>query len=172
MTVEGIIRTALQYEEKVRDVYREAAAAAGDATGRRVWEVLAREEQGHLDYLHSRLEEWQQTGRVRAVELGTLIPGRERLEEAMKGLQQRVRLPEEERDSALAALRRAEEAERATAAFYRQAVASLPGEEERRMFARFLEIEEGHARIVQAEIDALTGLGFWFDMQEFRLEAE
>jgi peptide deformylase len=40
------------------------------------------------------------------------------------------------------------------------------------MFARFLEIEEGHARIVQAEIDTLTGMGFWFDVQEFRLEAE
>ncbi|MBP7126841.1 hypothetical protein KBD49_10805 [Myxococcota bacterium] len=172
MTVEEALRTALEYEEKVRDVYREAAGSTSDETGRRVWEVLSREEQGHLDYLHSRLEEWRATGRVRAVELPTRIPGRERIEAAMEGLQQRVRLPEDQRDSALAALRRAEEAERATAAFYRQVVGEIPGEEERRMFARFLEIEEGHARIVQAEIDTLTGMGFWFDVQEFRLEAE
>jgi hypothetical protein len=42
--------------------------------------------------------------------------------------------------------------------------------DERRLFARFVEIEEGHEAIVQAEIDALTGLGYWFDFQEFRLE--
>ena len=35
----------------------------------------------------------------------------------------------------------------------------------------FLGIEQGHQAIVQAEIDALSGLGFWFDFQEFNLEA-
>jgi len=172
MTVDAVIRMALEYEARVRDLYREAAMAAGDATGRRIFEVLSREEQGHLDYLQSRLAEWQATGTVQPAELGTLIPGRERMQAAMEGLERRVRLPDEERNSALAMLRRAEEAERATAMFYRQVVADLPGEVERQMFARFLEIEEGHARIVQAEIDSLTGLGYWFDMQEFRLEAE
>ena len=38
-------------------------------------------------------------------------------------------------------------------------------------FGRFLEIEQGHQAIVRAEIDALTGMGFWFDFQEFDLEA-
>ena len=33
-----------------------------------------------------------------------------------------------------------------------------------------LEIEEGHVAIVQAELDSLQGMGFWFDMQEFNLE--
>jgi hypothetical protein len=43
-------------------------------------------------------------------------------------------------------------------------------DEERKLFNRFVEIEVGHEAIVQAEIDALTGLGFWFDYTEFRLE--
>jgi hypothetical protein len=41
----------------------------------------------------------------------------------------------------------------------------------RELFSHFLEIEQGHQAIVQAEIDALTGLGFWFDFAEFKLEA-
>lgn len=39
------------------------------------------------------------------------------------------------------------------------------------MFRHFLEIEDGHTAIVQAEIDALEGNGFWFDFAEFDLEA-
>jgi len=54
-------------------------------------------------------------------------------------------------------------------AFFKQMVDQLE-EEEQKLFARFVEIEAGHEAIVQAEIDALTGLGFWFDYTEFRLE--
>ncbi|MDH4196285.1 MAG: hypothetical protein OEW05_02645 [Candidatus Aminicenantes bacterium] len=43
--------------------------------------------------------------------------------------------------------------------------------EGQRLFARFVEIEEGHLAMAQAEIDAANGLGFWFDVREFRLEA-
>ena len=53
--------------------------------------------------------------------------------------------------------------------FFKQMVAELK-DEERKLFGRFVEIEAGHEAIVQAEIDALTGLGFWFDYTEFRLE--
>ncbi len=57
-----------------------------------------------------------------------------------------------------------------TSNFYRRKVNGLEGES-REMFARFLEIEEGHEAIVQARIDSVTGMGFWFDLQEFNLEA-
>jgi hypothetical protein len=35
---------------------------------------------------------------------------------------------------------------------------------------RCLEIEEGHVAIVQADIDAVSGIGFWFDVKEFDLD--
>jgi rubrerythrin len=60
-------------------------------------------------------------------------------------------------------------AEQETSAFYRQMVSEL-AEERRRLFARFLEIEEGHVAIVEAELDAVSGSGFWFGMKEFDLE--
>ncbi len=49
-------------------------------------------------------------------------------------------------------------------------VAELDGPGQQ-MFARFLEIEQGHRTIVQAQLDAVSGLGYWFDIQEFRFEA-
>jgi hypothetical protein len=38
------------------------------------------------------------------------------------------------------------------------------------MFQRFLEIEDGHVAMVQAEIDYLSDNGFWFDFTEFNME--
>jgi hypothetical protein len=32
-------------------------------------------------------------------------------------------------------------------------------------------IEDGHVAIVQAELDSVTQMGFWFDYREFDLEA-
>jgi rubrerythrin len=61
-------------------------------------------------------------------------------------------------------------AEIETANFYQRMVKELPADHQP-LFKRFLEIEEGHQLIVQTEIDQLSGFGFWFDFQEFDLEA-
>ena len=50
----------------------------------------------------------------------------------------------------------------------RKTAAELDGQG-KELFARFVEIEEGHGTIVQAEMDAVNAYGFWFDMPEFRL---
>jgi hypothetical protein len=42
--------------------------------------------------------------------------------------------------------------------------------EGRPLFERFVEIENGHLAIVQAEMDVVSGLGYWFDMREFNIE--
>ena len=56
-----------------------------------------------------------------------------------------------------------------TSAFYRRMVAEMEGAA-REMFARFLEIEDGHIAAVQAELDFISHNGFWFDFQEFDME--
>ena len=75
-------------------------------------------------------------------------------------------MPEEE----LNLLRRALAVEMESCEFYQKLVREMPPAE-RALFERFVEIEEGHRAIVQAEIDAISGNGFWFDIPEFRLEA-
>lgn len=61
--------------------------------------------------------------------------------------------------------------ERETSEFYKRVVKELKSPEERALFEPFIEIEEGHLALVQAELDQLTGLGYYLDYQEFDLES-
>ena len=166
MTIEEAIQTAIQYEKAVRDVYAEAAKTVGDPKGRRVCEVLGQEEQTHLDYLSERLREWRKTGNVQPRALKTAVPSREAIAQAAKSAAGGVSAAE--RDTEMKMLGRALEAERKTSAFYRQMVAELSSEGQG-LFRHFVEIEEGHVAIVQAEMDSLTGNGAWFDILEVKL---
>jgi rubrerythrin len=171
MTVEEAIQTSLQFENRVRDVYADAAVRAGDAIAKKMLLVLVGEEQRHVEYLEERLAEWKTTGKVRAEALTTDLPSPRVIQEGVKKLTQRMRLPEHERRESIETLTRALDVENETSAFYRRIVSGLRGVEERALFQRFLEIEDGHHAIVQAELDAVQRLGYWFDVQEFKLEA-
>lgn len=170
MTIEEAIKTALQFEHKVQSVYANAAARAGHDKANKVFAVLAREELGHITYLESRLAEWEKTGSLSPEVLETILPSRERIAQAQKKIRSRVSSkPPTAETPELGFLRQALAAENETTAFYERMVAELPPEGQS-LFARFVEIERGHAAIVQAEIDAVSGMGFWFDVMEFNLE--
>lgn len=170
MTLETALKTAIEHEHKVRNHYAKGAAIIADTQGRRVFETLAREEQGHCDYLASRLGEWSKTGAIQVRELTTILPDAEWIQRAgakAGGDPQATLAIQGELDLLKVAL----ELERTSSAFYHSLVATL-GEADRPLFARFLEIENAHLAIVQAEIDALAGHGHWFDIMEFSLEAQ
>jgi rubrerythrin len=162
------IQTALTFENKVLKVYQDAAAKIADPVGKKVFQQLATEEAGHVAYLQSRLAEWTKSGHLDLAEITTVVPSKERI---VTGRQQVAKSMRGSRPatSEVEHLQRALAAEKETSAFYQRMVAELSGERQR-LFARFLEIEEGHVAIVQAEIDAVSGSGFWFDMKEFDLE--
>ena len=169
MSIEEAIKMALEYEHRVRDTYREAEANAEDPVGKRVFATLAKEEQGHVDYLKSKLEELHRTGHVTPDEIETVVPPPEVIAQGLARLESKELLSEERRNTEVELLRRALALEVETGNFYRRMVSELP-EEGQRFFERFVEIEAGHEAIVQAEIDAVQGNGFYFDMAEFRLE--
>ena len=77
MTIEEAIKTAIEFETQVRQVYRNAAEGASDPVGKRIFKVLAEEEQGHLEYLRSKLDEWKKSGTLTAKRLDSVIPSRE-----------------------------------------------------------------------------------------------
>jgi rubrerythrin len=60
--------------------------------------------------------------------------------------------------------------EEEVSAFYKQLVATLEDPAAKTIFSRFLEIEDGHTAIVQAEVDVMTKTGYFYDFQEFNLE--
>ena len=169
MTIEEAIKTGIRYEQKIHAAYLGAAQRAEDATAKRVFALLAEEERGHVTYLESRLEEWQRIGALSAVTLGTILPSRERVRAGLKRLRTHMGTRKGGAKTELESLRQALAAEDETSDFYRRMVRELPSEGQD-LFARFLEIEDGHAALVQAEIDSVNQTGFWFDIKEFDLE--
>ena len=168
MTIEEAVKTAIQYEKRVVQVYEEAARSSQDETGKKIYAALVREEQQHVAYLESRLTEWKSTGRVTTASLGTVVPSRERIEEGVRTLQSRVARKAPEAEMRL--LKRALDVEVETSAFYGRVVKELPPEG-RALFERFVEIEHGHQAIVQAEMNAVAGNGYWFDIPEISMES-
>jgi len=167
MKIEEAIQTAIQYERRVVQVYEEAVRSSRDETGRKVFGTLAKEEQMHIAYLEARLAEWKATGRVTAATLGTVVPSRERIEVGINVLRGRAVTTAPEAEMRL--LKRALDVEVETSAFYVRMVNELPADG-RPLFERFVEIEQGHQAIVQAEMNAVAGNGYWFDMAEISME--
>jgi rubrerythrin len=169
MDLKDALGIAIQYEHKVRDHYAKGAAEILSPRGKKIFRTLAKEEQGHVSYLESRLEEWRKTGTIQDVPLNSILPPPEWVAEASQKVAK-------DPDATLAVqqeldlLKVALDLERQTSGFYRELVDTLPSEH-RELFAKFLAIEEGHLAIVQAEINSLSGLGTWFDIMEFSLEA-
>ena len=167
MTVEEAIRTSIEYETRVRDVYVEALQAAEKEDGRRLFQLMADEEQHHLDYLQGKLKQWGSDGTVTADGLKTALPSGEVIEKNVDKL--RDNMGGKPGTVEIQFLRTAHAVERETCDFYERMVDELPAEA-RELFRRFLEIEEGHLALVQAQIDFVTGTGYWFDVREFNLE--
>jgi rubrerythrin len=163
------IQTAMEYERKVYKGYADAVKKITDPVGQKVFRQLSIEEADHISYLQNRLDEWQKEGRLNIRELSTVVPDKERIAEGRKRIAQFME-SRKPASTEVEFLKSAFELEKETSAFYRQMVSELSGEGQA-LFARFVAIEEGHVAIVQAEIDSVQGMGYWFDIQEFNLEA-
>jgi rubrerythrin len=169
MTVEEAIKTAIEYETKVRDVYLEALGKASDENGKRIFKLMADEEQHHLDFLYAQLAKWQASEKLSIQYLRTALPSKEKIIQGTKEMKAEV--SKKDYGAEVNMLEKAVEAEKVTADFYKRMVSELPGDAQK-MFAQFVEIEEGHLALVQAELDSVAHSGFWFGMQEFDLYGE
>ncbi|MBW2455080.1 MAG: hypothetical protein JRI68_11245 [Deltaproteobacteria bacterium] len=170
MDLEQAIKTAIEYEEKVVKTYDVAQSKATNEVGKRVFGFLADEERRHVEYLESRLAQWQKEGKLVVEKLDTVVPAKTTIDESLKNLESTLEEKQDPSPEEIDLLQQALQAERETSDFYKRMVEELDGDGQR-LFERFVEIEEGHVAIVDAEIAALSGLGFWFDMAEFNLEA-
>ena len=162
------IQTAIEFEKKVYKVYADAMDKIDDPVGRKVFKQLSLEEAQHVSYLQHRLDEWQASGRIDVQELATVVPDKERIAEGRKRITRTIQ-GGKPASTEIEYLKNAFAVEKETSDFYRRMVSELSGDGQQ-LFDRFMEIEEGHVAIVQAEIDSVQGMGFWFDMMEFDLE--
>jgi rubrerythrin len=168
MTLDEAVKMALQFEGRVIAVYYDAMNRSQDSIGKRVFKVLNEEEKGHARYLKQKLDELAKAGRAKPAKLPSAIPTTDKIGAALKDAQGGTGSPASEEEIKL--LRSALAIEVESCEFYRKLAAELPPEDGA-LFEHFVKIEEGHRAIVQAEIDCISGMGFWFDMPEFRLEA-
>ncbi len=170
MNLKEAIVVAIDFEKKVRDHYVRGAKEIPEPQGRKVFATLGREEQGHVDYLEHCLAEWKKTGKLPNVPLKSVLPkGVKWIEAEKKKLSGKGK--REASKTELDALKVALQHEKDADAFYHKLVAELPAQD-RPLFDKFLGIEDGHLALVQAQLDSVQGMGFWFDVAEFRLEAE
>lgn len=167
MNLEDAIKTALEYESRIRDLYRDGAASTPDPKGKRIFRELAEDEQRHVDYLQRKLDQWRRTGHITDEALESTIPPRALIQAEAEKLRERVQ--RDHRGLKAQMLSKALQVEIETSAFYRRMVDTLT-EEGRGMFARFLEIENNHIDAVQFELDHIGTTGRWFGFEEFDME--
>lgn len=167
MTTEEAINTAIAYETRIRDLYQEAADTSEDAAGKNLFQTLANDEQRHIDYLESRLKQWTETGKITLEALTTTLPSRAALSEEMAKLE--AGMARDDREIEQQMLTKALQVEQETSDFYQKMVDAMT-DEAGEMFARFLQIENEHIDIVQAELDFVMRTGYWFDIKEFDME--
>lgn len=168
MKTEEALVTALEYEHRVRDHFRTCAERAASTEARGFFELMAGEEQGHVDYLEAKLARWRKSGSVGQTELATAVPARDWLARGQQTLG--PPRPPAGGPSPGEHLFRALELEHEVSAFYRKLVDAVEDPEAAGLFQRFLEIEDGHTALVQAEIDHETRTGVFFGVQEFTLD--
>jgi rubrerythrin len=167
MMLQEAIQTAITYETRIRDLYREAAAQTADPAGQRVYRYLGDDEQRHVDYLESKMGQLIETGSIAAENLPPLPPAVELV--LKKAASLRPILEGDSRKDEKRWLVKALELEIETSRFYEKMAETLE-DDGRKMFARFLKIEEGHIDAVQAELDYLSKTGYWLDVKEFDME--
>jgi rubrerythrin len=167
MNLETALTSALEFENRIRDLYLEAVSRTDDPAGKKIFQTLADDEQRHVDYLESRLGEWQRQGEITAATLESVVPDRALIRKEAAALQSKI--GQDTRGLKQQMLARALEMEIETSRFYRGLIDQVSARH-RAMFARFLEIEENHIETVQFELDHLSRTGFWFGFEEFDME--
>lgn len=167
MSMETAIKTAMELESNIRDIYAKAQQQCSDPAGERFFAMLRDDEQYHYDYLSARLKEWQRDGKIDLKEIRAHIPTAGEMKSCLDELEKTI--AQQDRGVLQQLLSNALNAEVATSDFYKKMVGESDGPA-RKMFSRFLEIEDGHVAAVQAELDYVMSTGYWFDFKEFDME--
>jgi len=163
----GIFTQALEFEKKIRDLYRSAESTVDDERGKAIFKGLAVDEQSHVDFLEAGLEILKKDGDIDPTGLTTTIPDVESHRAQIEKM--KTRIPERMLGDIKAVLSSALKMEQETTDFYKDAAAKTEGTV-RRIMEKFIEIEQRHTDVVRIELDHASNNGFWFDFMEVSME--
>ena len=161
------LQIALDTEKKGYRFYKIAAKSTRDPKGREVFEHLAKDEIEHMGVIAAsyealtRNEPWM-TYEQAAAKYGATEPKDLIFPD----------VPEEPQEGFddLAAIEEALAFEKKAVAFYREKASKTDDAKAKAFYNSLVQIEESHVKIIQAELDSLTGSGFWLGYQEISLE--
>jgi rubrerythrin len=168
MTIDEAILKALDYERRVLAHFKSAAEGTSHPQAKKFFELMAQEEQGHVAYLEAKLEQWRAEGKIQVEAITTIVHG----PVPTLDRDDPPELATKSRDYAAVTeyLYASLQLEHEVTDHYRELISSVDHPESEAMFRRFLEIEDGHTAMVQAEIDAYTKTGYFFEFQEFNMD--
>jgi len=161
------LQIAMDTEKKGYRFYRIAAESSKDPKGKKVFEQLARDEIEHMGVFATLYESITNDEPWMTYEEALAKRGETDPDELIfpSG-----HVEAEENFDDLRALAEALEFEKNAVTFYEKQLAEADDEAAKAFYQSVKVIEEGHVKIIQAEIDALSGTGFWLDYQEISLE--
>jgi rubrerythrin len=162
-----IFNTALEYEIKIRDLYKEAEKIIDDPRGKSVFSALAEDEQAHVEFLEYSIDKLKNKGKIDPNKLKTSIPEAQTIIEKIDELRRVI--PTRMLGDIKRALNAALKLENETTEFYLAAVEESEGEI-REILLKFAEIELRHTKVVRFELDYVSNDGFWLDFPEKDME--
>ncbi len=164
-----IFITALQYEERIRDLYLSGVNIVDDERGKALFKGLANDEQSHVDFLKYSLDTLKSEGRIEVDKLTTSIPSQENILSNIETM--KAKIPEKMLGDVKRVLNSALQMEIETSAYYLDASKKSEGDI-KEILERFVEIEDRHIEVVQVELDYASKSGHWFNFMEISMEFE
>lgn len=167
MNSTDIFTQALEFEKKIRDLYRSAEAMVDDQRGKAIFSSLAADEQSHVDFLEAGLEILKNDGVVDPAGLTTTIPDVESIRRQVEKMKASV--PEKMLGDIKRVLNSALKMEQQTTDFYQEAATKTDGDI-KKIMEKFIDIEQRHTQVVRMELDHASNNGFWFNFMEVSME--
>lgn len=161
------LQKAIQSEKSALEVYLKFSRQTKNVSGKDMFLRLCQDELGHLNILEKELDnlmagqKWVKA-KFQHSDIEEILPhlSSKDLVQAGQGS------PDD-----LSALNLALEMEKKAVNFYRREIQKAVDKNSQAMYSRLAEMEEAHYNLIQAELDHIKDVGFWFGIQEFTLEA-
>lgn len=164
----AIFKTALEYENKIRDLYTTAISIIDDERGKTIFKTLAEEEQSHIDFLEQSIETLKISGSLSPEKLETSIPDTENILKNIKSM--KIKIPDHMLGDVKRVLSSALKLEIETTEYYQKAFDDAEGEI-KEVLGKFVSIEQRHTDVVGFQLDYASHNGFWFGFPEISMEA-
>ncbi len=160
---------AISSEKLGIESYLRFARQTSNASGKDMFIRLAQDEFEHLNALEKEMDRLQE-GKpclritIRQSDIEEIVP-------QLTDPEAKVKAGQGTADD-LSALNIALDLERRAIAFYKKEAGLAKDAAVKALYARLAEMEEAHYGLIQAELDHIKDMGFWFGVQEFSLETE